>query len=308
MPLVIPDLRAERAVLVLLSDPHTHAGALATAAAATSSRLLVVLLSSPGSSWNSLQSTLTFAYTAASQVVFAMEKPLMDIDVVIGAERGASEETRWDRVFRVGNATVPAWLRGVPTVDLPAADDAQLSVAAQSDADALEAFPVVALGGTFDHLHAGHKILLSMAASVATRKVIVGVTDDALLVRKKNKHLLESLDIRIARVRDFLHMFKPSLQLEIVPIQDVYGPTAWDADVQALVVSRETLPGAASIAELRSQKNLPELKVFIIDVVSSDASQTLASDLDAGALVAGKMSSTAIRQWIADHGQQPNAS
>jgi pantetheine-phosphate adenylyltransferase len=34
----------------------------------------------------------------------------------------------------------------------------------------------VALGGTFDHLHAGHKILLSMAAWIAERKIIVGVT------------------------------------------------------------------------------------------------------------------------------------
>lgn len=37
-------------------------------------------------------------------------------------------------------------------------------------------YPVVALGGTFDHLHAGHKILLSMAAWIAKEKVIVGVT------------------------------------------------------------------------------------------------------------------------------------
>lgn len=35
---------------------------------------------------------------------------------------------------------------------------------------------VVALGGTFDHLHAGHKILLSMAAWIASEKIIVGVT------------------------------------------------------------------------------------------------------------------------------------
>jgi hypothetical protein len=37
-------------------------------------------------------------------------------------------------------------------------------------------FPVVALGGTFDHLHAGHKILLSMAAWITAEKIIVGVT------------------------------------------------------------------------------------------------------------------------------------
>ena len=45
------------------------------------------------------------------------------------------------------------------------------------DADKVKpSLPVVALGGTFDHLHAGHKILLSMAAWITREKVIVGVT------------------------------------------------------------------------------------------------------------------------------------
>ena len=45
------------------------------------------------------------------------------------------------------------------------------------DADKLKpSLPVTILGGTFDHLHAGHKILLSMAAWISQKKVIVGVT------------------------------------------------------------------------------------------------------------------------------------
>lgn len=57
--------------------------------------------------------------------------------------------------------------------------------APQSGSDALRApsatslprlFDVVALGGTFDHLHSGHKILLTMAASITARKLIVGVS------------------------------------------------------------------------------------------------------------------------------------
>ncbi len=37
-------------------------------------------------------------------------------------------------------------------------------------------YPVVALGGTFDHLHNGHKILLTISAWIATRKVICGIS------------------------------------------------------------------------------------------------------------------------------------
>jgi len=101
MPLVLPELRATRAVLLLPSDPRAHASAIATAAAATSSQLLVVLLSVPNQSWSALQSTLAFVYTAASSVAVASNKLLMDIDVVIGEERGASAGKSWDRVFRV---------------------------------------------------------------------------------------------------------------------------------------------------------------------------------------------------------------
>jgi hypothetical protein len=34
----------------------------------------------------------------------------------------------------------------------------------------------VALGGTFDHLHAGHKILLSMTAWVTNHRIVCGVS------------------------------------------------------------------------------------------------------------------------------------
>ena len=65
-------------------------------------------------------------------------------------------------------------------------------------------------------------------------------------MNKANKHVLEPLSYRIERVRSFLTLFKPNLEYDIVPIQDVYGPTAVDPDIQALVVSKETLSGGAA--------------------------------------------------------------
>jgi phosphopantetheine adenylyltransferase len=71
-------------------------------------------------------------------------------------------------------------------------------------------------------------------------------TDDKLLTKKSNREFLESIQTRMEKVRDFLKLFKPEIEYDVTPIQDVYGPTGWDPDVQALVVSIETLSGSAS--------------------------------------------------------------
>jgi len=45
----------------------------------------------------------------------------------------------------------------------------------------LKMYENVVLGGTFDRLHAGHKILLSEAVLRCTRKLTVGVADTSML-------------------------------------------------------------------------------------------------------------------------------
>ena len=68
--------------------------------------------------------------------------------------------------------------------------------------------------------------------------------DDALLQKKANKDVMQSIDVRMAVAKAFLQLFRPQVQYEMVPITDVYGPTGWEPNIQALVVSKETLPGA----------------------------------------------------------------
>jgi hypothetical protein len=69
------------------------------------------------------------------------------------------------------------------------------------------------------------------------------LADDALLTKKDNRDVLESLRERIQSVHRFMELIKPSLVYDIVPLHDVYGPTATDPNIQALVVSKETESG-----------------------------------------------------------------
>ena len=53
--------------------------------------------------------------------------------------------------------------------------------ASGDDADAPLSYEHVAVGGTFDRLHAGHRMLLAAAALVSCRHVYIGVTGGSLI-------------------------------------------------------------------------------------------------------------------------------
>ncbi|PPR01091.1 hypothetical protein CVT26_015997 [Gymnopilus dilepis] len=287
-------------------------------------------------SWDAVQRILTFTYVQATKVAYDMGKVLMEVDVLL---KGLNEDLNpdlgkdLDICFRVTGDSIPVPLPSTITAlrqwyIRPGERHSESRLETYPGTPTIPdnpqppAYPVTALGGTFDHLHSGHKILLSMAAYITCRKLIVGITgalrgftsfvhsvlihlitpcsttDDALLQSKANKHILEPLPVRTHKVRQFLHFFKPEIEADIVPITDVYGPTGWDPDIQALVVSKETLGGAEAIAKHRQSKSLPPLRTFIIDVISSTAA-SLDHD-DANFLKQHKLSSTFVRQWIVD--------
>ena len=73
-------------------------------------------------------------------------------------------------------------------------------------------FESVAVGGTFDGLHFGHRKLLTLAVSSVqpmTGRLLVGVTQDAMLSHKAGAKEIMPYDQRAALVRDFLKRLAP---------------------------------------------------------------------------------------------------
>lgn len=130
-----------------------------------------------------------------------------------------------------------------------------------------ERYQVTALGGTFDHIHDGHKILLTVAAFITSSRLIVGVTDQDLLLKKKYREYLETFEQRCANVKNFLLLLKPSLKVEMVAIKDVCGPTGRVPEIECLVVSRETVEGGHSVNTTRLEKGLPKLHICVVNVL-----------------------------------------
>lgn len=124
-----------------------------------------------------------------------------------------------------------------------------------------------------------------------------------MLTKKSNAHLLESLEDRIASVNAFISLFRlpfTELNQNVVQLSDVAGPAGTEADIQALVVTDETLSGADFINKMRQDKGLNALENWTIGVLGSEGETDLKGD--AKALADSKIGSTAIRKWLSAGG------
>lgn len=90
---------------------------------------------------------------------------------------------------------------------------------------------------------------------------------------------------RIENVRDFLRTIDCTLVYEIVPIQDAFGPTKSDPNLQTIVVSRETFRGGEAVNERRAATGLGHLNVQCIELVEP-------SERDASGMKEAKVSSS----------------
>ncbi|KAH7324330.1 hypothetical protein B0I35DRAFT_423927 [Stachybotrys elegans] len=191
---------------------------------------------------------------------------------------------------------------------------------------AVAPFKCVCLGGTFDHLHPGHKLLLQAAALLLAvpktgekSELIIGIAADELLKNKKFSEELQGWDQRArAAISVLATTLENSTQasppttsprenelhatlrdgavvVRCVAISDPFGPPIHEENVFAIVVSGETRAGGKAINDKRQEKGWAPLEVFEIDVldtreVDDNMAQATVEDFST------KISSTAIRQ------------
>jgi len=135
---------------------------------------------------------------------------------------------------------------------------------------------LVAVGGTFDRLHRGHKKLILKAFEVGD-EVIIGLTTDDMV---KNKFLgkeILSFDERLKELEGFLKGKGLLSRCKILPLNDVYGPTTIDESIEGLVVSEETLGRALEINRIRVSKGMRPLIIFVIPLLLAENGKPISS-------------------------------
>ena len=132
------------------------------------------------------------------------------------------------------------------------------------------------MGGTFDHLHDGHKFLIKTAL-LFSKKVVIGLTTEDLLKKKKNAAKIENYKTREQNLKTFIDSIGQLNHVEIIPLNDPYGPPVHEPEYEGIIASQETYKNALKINEIRESKGFTPLIIIVIPMIKDRNKNILSS-------------------------------
>lgn len=133
----------------------------------------------------------------------------------------------------------------------------------------------VAVGGTFEGLHAGHVKLLKKALELGD-EIIIGVTSDQFVEKMGKKIETPYLD-RILRVKEKIdEIAQKSFRFYITMLDDPYGPVLKE-DVDFIVVSPESFKNALKANILRKKIGFKPMNIYVINFVKAETGSKISS-------------------------------
>jgi pantetheine-phosphate adenylyltransferase len=140
---------------------------------------------------------------------------------------------------------------------------------------ALARFRVVATGGTFDEIHAGHVALLAKAFEVGGH-VIIGVSSDEFVQGKKK--INHSFAERVENLKKMIaERFGKNASYEVARLDSDFGPAVTTGNVEALVASAETAAKGKQMNEIRKRNGLAPAEIIAVELVKAQDGKPISS-------------------------------
>lgn len=134
----------------------------------------------------------------------------------------------------------------------------------------------LALGGTFDHFHKGHRYFLNQAFQIS-KNVVIGITNDAFAKKIHENTVLQSFKVRKKSISDYLNEKSLLKSAEFVKLQDHFGPTADDESIEALLVTKNTLARGHQVNNIRKKNGLLPLALIECELLNSEDGKIISS-------------------------------
>ncbi len=132
------------------------------------------------------------------------------------------------------------------------------------------------VGGTFDRLHEGHRFFLNEAFKYS-EKVTIGITNDTFFKDKIRNEIIENVLERKKSITDFLRKEGLIDRAKVIVIDDIFGNTLTEKDINAIFISETGLANAQLINEKRKEINFPPLQIVIIPLVTGKNRKEISS-------------------------------
>ena len=138
----------------------------------------------------------------------------------------------------------------------------------------------VAVAGTFNVLHEGHKALLDRAMWMAD-ELYIGITSDEMAA----SHRKEVIPYYLRRKSIEDYVISKGEIATIFPIDDIYGPPEIMDDIDILVVSEETKENGKLVSRMREKRGLKPLKLDVVSLYRNcDGEKLNATDVMNGTM------------------------
>jgi len=132
------------------------------------------------------------------------------------------------------------------------------------------------MGGTFDVLHRGHRLLLRKAFEVGER-VTIGVTSDVFARQLHKPHKIDPFESRKTQLEKVLKGWGVLSRARIVRLNDRFGPTITAHGIDAIVVSKRTAKTGYEINRRRRLLGLRPMAIVAIDLIQAQDRKPISS-------------------------------